>query len=119
MIYADFNFYSAEFLGNKIPEENFDFYALRASEELDSRTFGRIGEVTPDIKKACCGVAEVLYSEGISISNSENRINSEKVGDYSVSYFEPSENYEKTVNKKINSELKKYLGNTGLLYGGV
>lgn len=119
MIYADYDFYTAEFLGNKIPEKDFKYYALRASEELDSRTFGRIGEITTDIKKACCGVAEVLYSEGISRSNSEKGISSESVGNYSVSYSGSSAENDKTVKKRIKSEIEKYLGNTGLLYGGV
>ncbi len=119
MIYADFDFYSAEYLGNKIPEKDFKYYALRASEELDSRTFGRIKEITPEIQKACCGVAEVLYSQDISCKKSAQGISSEKVGNYSVSYSGSSAENDKAVKKRIKSEIEKYLGNTGLLYGGV
>jgi len=119
MIYADFNFYTAEYFGSKIPEKDFNFYAMRASEELDSRTFGRIAEITPAIRKACCAVAEVLYSDGVSHAKSERGISSEKVGNYSVSYSGSSAETDKTVNRRVKSEIEKYLGNTGLLYRGV
>ncbi len=119
MIYADYNFYTAGYLGNKIPEKDFNFYAMRASEELDSRTFGRIGEVTPVIRKACCAVAEVLYSDSVSRGKSERGIASEKVGNYSVSYSGSSSETDKIVSRRIKSEIEKYLGNTGLLYRGV
>jgi len=119
VIYADYKFYTTEYLGSKIHEKDFNFYAMRASEELDSRTFGRIAEITPAIRKACCAVAEALYSDSISRGKSERGIASEKVGNYSVSYSGSSAETDKTVNRRVKSEIEKYLGNTGLLYRGV
>lgn len=119
MIYADYDFYTAKYLGNKIPEKDFERYALRASEELDNRTFGRIADITPAIRKACCAVAEVLYSDSVSRAKSERGISSEKVGNYSVSYSGSSAETEKIVSRRVKSEIEKYLGNTGLLYRGV
>ena len=62
--YADYAFYSGEYLGRVITsEKDFAYYALRASEIIDSKTFGRIDEITPAVKMACCAAADELYSD--------------------------------------------------------
>lgn len=79
MAYADYDFYYCEFYGRKIPEEEFPYFAERASEYLDSLSFAETDEIR--LAKACCACAEIIYS-----AQPEKQITSEKVGDYSVSY---------------------------------
>lgn len=79
MAYANYDFYTGEFFGKKIPEEEFLYFSERASEYIDSLIFAETDEIS--IAKACCACAEIMYS-----AQPENQITSEKVGDYSVSY---------------------------------
>lgn len=68
MAYADYEFYTKSFFGNVVPESDFIRIAERASDFLDTLTFGRLtdGLPTPEkyqkrIKKAVCAVAEIYY----------------------------------------------------------
>ena len=79
MAYADHNFYTTEYHGKKIPEEEFPYFAERASDYIDSLNFAETDEIS--LAKACCACAEIIYS-----AQPEKKITSEKVGDYSVSY---------------------------------
>lgn len=79
MAYADYDFYTCEFYGKKIPEEEFPYFAERASEYIDSLIFPEPEEIR--LKNACCVCAEIMYG-----AQPDKQISSEKVGDYSVSY---------------------------------
>ena len=117
--YADYAFYSGEYLGRVITsEKDFAYYALRASEIIDSKTFGRIDEITPAIKMACCAAAEELYSAETARTKAASGISSESVGGYSVSYRAYNTEAEKAAEKRVNAAIKRYLGGTGLMFRG-
>lgn len=66
-MYADYEFYTSEYLLGKaptVPEESFPYWEREARMQIDSYTFGRIGSLpeSPEEVKLCtCAVAEVLY----------------------------------------------------------
>lgn len=119
MIYADFTYYRDSFHGSLIPEAEYDYCAARASEYLDSATFGRI---TPEliasdpavalkIQSCCCALAEEDFSYK---RNSEK--SSEKIGSYSVTYSEKTADNHAADRSRL---VDMYLGNTGLIFRGV
>ena len=117
--YADYAFYSGEYLGRVITSENdFAYYALRASEIIDSKTFGRIDEITPAVKMACCAAADELYSDASAKAKAAGGISSESVDGYSVSYRTYNTEAEKAAEKRVNAAIKRYLGGTGLMFRG-
>lgn len=79
MAYAGYEFYNSLYYGKTIPEDDFPYYAERATEYIDSLNIINSNEIK--LSKACCACAEVLYK-----SQPGNQITAEKVGDYSVSY---------------------------------
>lgn len=83
MAYADTDFYRSDFCGKLIPDEDFDYYALRATDYLITRYGSNVSDAYT-LSKACCAIAEVYYQ-----SEPEHSISSEKVGDYSVTYASP------------------------------
>lgn len=117
--YADYAFYSGEYLGRVITsEKDFAYYALRASEVIDSKTFGRINEITPAVKMACCAAADELYSDASAKAKAAGGISSESVDGYSVSYRAYNTEAEKAAEKRVNAAIKRYLGGTGLMFRG-
>lgn len=68
-MYADYDFYTAGYHGDTLTAEDTDKWLSRASDELDSLTFGRLSFAFPEkdahavkVKKAVCAVAEALCS---------------------------------------------------------
>lgn len=117
--YANYAFYSGEYLGRVITsEKDFAYYALRASEIIDSKTFGRIDEITPAVKMACCAAADELYSDASAKAKAAGGISSESVDGYSVSYRAYNTEAEKAAEKRVNAAIKRYLGGTGLMFRG-
>lgn len=117
--YADYAFYTSEYLGRVITsEKDFAYYALRASEIIDSKTFGRIDEITPAVKMACCAAADELYSDASARAKAAGGISSESVDGYSVSYRAYNTEAEKAAEKRVNAAIKRYLGGTGLMFRG-
>lgn len=117
--YADYDFYTDKYLGRIIPNENdFAYYALRASEIIDSKTFGRIGEITPAVKMACCAAADELYNDASAKAKAAGGISSESVDGYSISYRAYNTEAEKAAEKRANAAIKRYLGSTGLMFRG-
>ena len=82
-MYADYSFYTGNYYGSKISEEQWNYYSEKASDFL-SASFDTDSVTSETLAKACCACAEVYYSEDESSEN----ISSEKVGDYSVTYSE-------------------------------
>ncbi len=69
MAYADKNFYKAKYYGDCIDAIELEKWLSRASDELDTLTFGRLIEHFPTleihaekVKKAVCAIAEALYN---------------------------------------------------------
>ena len=117
--YADYAFYTDKYLGRIIPNENdFAYYALRASEIIDNKTFGRINEITPAVQLACCAAADELYSDASAKAKAASGVSSESVDGYSVSYRAYNTEAEKVAEKKVNAAIERYLGSTGLMFRG-
>ena len=113
--YADFEFYRDTFLGEKIPEDKFSHYALRASERIDELTFNRlknVGDIPEEAKKACCAAAETLYISDCASEKSEKGISSEKVGEYSVNYSAASG---QATDRNVSAAVRRHLLHTGLM----
>lgn len=121
--FADYTYYTDTFLGVSIPSTEFERLALRASEEVEALTFNRASVVIDAntdtanisaIKKATCAIAELLYD--IEINGSEQgAIQSEKVGNHSVTYVAGGTASDAD---NIKSTALRYLGLTGLMYKG-
>lgn len=119
--YADFAFYGTSFLGTAIAQADFSRLALNASVVIDMLTFDRAAAVveaatdTATIEKiqmATCAVAETLQS----VEQSGGSIQSERVGNYSVTYQTQAP---KAETSQARDAAKKYLWNTGLMYRGL
>ena len=137
MSYADYAFYSGTYSGSLIPEDQFGFYAARASEYIDQQTYNRISSEVPEelasrVSACCCELAENIYrfsavsSSGGTSSGAGADISSEKVGQYSITYCTGAETIsallngnDSGLNDLLYSIINKHLGNTGLLYKGV
>lgn len=66
--YADFDFYQKSYYGEALTEEAANRWLTRASDELDTLTFGRLTFAFPTVeahaekvKKAVCAVADALF----------------------------------------------------------
>lgn len=124
--YADIGFYTSKYLvGAKavIPFNDFAHYANKASRIIDNNTFDNLNGVEPEnipgvVKMCCCELAEMLYkSDSSPISKG---ITNEKVGDVSVSYASAdSSGQVMPTASTVNSILRLWLADSGLLYRGV
>jgi hypothetical protein len=118
MAYANYTFYSTQFLGTAIAESDFPQLALRASAVIDQITFNRAADDTDNvtaIKNAMCAVAEELQRQ--DKSGSVDGVASESQGRYSVSYL-ASSNRSKSNLAKLYDAASLWLANTGLMYAG-
>ena len=85
--YATYEFYVEEFGGSLLKESDFDGAILKASAFLDEITFGRITDVTDDIRAAACAVAEEMQTlQSAWSASAGGTVAAEKTGDESVSY---------------------------------
>ena len=128
MNYTNYNFYKLKYIGNEVPQNDFEILSVRASEIIQSRIFNRdIMGYENKVQEATCSVAEVLYKikniENKIYSSDNKEVKSESVGDYSKTYntASVSEQKEKISNLKqeIERKIRMYLADTGLLYRGV
>jgi maleate cis-trans isomerase len=119
-MYADYEYYSGTFHGNTIPGAEFDKYATRASSYLDHVTLKRVtvDNLTDDIKKATCAVAEVYYDQDLQVNNMGNYISSESVGTHRVE-IKSKIRTKKELDKELYDKVFFYLSLTGLLYRGI
>ena len=116
MIFSDYTYYKEKFCGKLIPQDDFLYFAARASEYIDWQTFGRLEKGIPEeydakVRNCCCALAETEYS-----FSQKADISSEKNGSYSVTYSSKNNSDHNTEKRRI---IARYLGNTGLLYKGV
>ncbi len=117
--YADYAFYTLTYLGAAIAQADFDRLALRASVVIDQVTYGRAAPVIAagedadaieKIKLATCAVAEELQSQ-----SQGGQIQSERVGQHSVTYNVGQATSEK---HRLSEAAKLYLWSTDLMYRG-
>lgn len=103
-VYADYEYYTSGYGGTAIPQACWMPLALKATAKINELTFGRITEITDDVKNATCHVAEIMY---------QGDVVSESLGDMSRTYTN------KTVEQKCYDAACMWLGRTGLMYAGV
>jgi hypothetical protein len=136
MAYADFTFYTLDFFGSMIAEEDFPRLALRASTYLDYYTRGKSSQQQdlPALKMACCALAErfQLIDSAETIANktaaeglsSGAEVQSESVGSWSKTYRSGGDTAKAAQEIIQNSErtlsdtARRYLVGTNLLYRG-
>lgn len=134
MGYADYSYYTTEFLGNTVPEEDFPRMAERASEYVDYITQGRAANNAdlPSVKKSVCALAELYLSSeqaakdaaAAGASAEGGALASEIVGSWSQSYHSRAELSKLAMeistqsSQQLYSVAARYLAHTGLLYRG-
>lgn len=116
MSYADYAFYTGQYGGTLIPEDQFPACAARASETLDADTMGRAaavaqsGEADP-LRRCCCALAELSYAERTQGA----AVQKETLGSWSRSYLLDAADTPRARQRRAE---ELYLANTGLLYRG-
>lgn len=146
-MYADFEFYTQEYKGNKIKSSDFPRLSLRASEDLDYMTPNHeleelldfdgdvpqyLKNISVKIKKAVCALAEIEYDKeqfdsmaGLDNDGKGRAITQESRGTVSVSYQRQLsstqnalEDIEMFEKLKLTTALR-YLQGTSLMYRGI
>lgn len=132
-MYADFRYYTDEYLLGRIPaisdEKDFNFFERSAEKEINNRTYGRIAKnpdlLSDDVKRCACAVTEFLYKCG-SLDDENYQTGGGQLVSYSNdgdsgSYDISQSDYisGQARKKKIDSLVSFYLSGTGLLYRGV
>ena len=123
---ASSEFYRDVYLGSLLTEENFQKYALRADAYLDLLTTGRYKSgclpagAVEAVRMAECAIAELcLNLEQAELqSDAAWKVQSEKVGNHTVTYRNNAEIIEQT-EKQISEIARRYLLRWGLLYRGM
>ena len=123
---ADYEFYRETYFGDLLTAENFAKYASRADAFLDELTTGRYkndrlrAETLEAVRMAECAIADLcLNLEQASLqSDAAWKVQSEKVGNHTVSFRNNAEITEQT-EKQIRKTAERYLGRWGLLYRGM
>lgn len=121
-LYVNEKYYSNEFNGNILPEDEIEKYLKLAQEKIDSITFNRIVAIgfnnltkfqQEKIRDAVCYQAEYIYTNGYNNENNRD-VSSYTVLDISVSADNSNSN--KTIAQKENmSETAyDYVHKTGL-----
>lgn len=138
MIYADYDYYRNDYLGNDIAEEDFLRLSAKASRYIDYITKGRAKEQADSmaVQDCCCALADQYHTldmaeemakksliAGIE-STSGKTVKSETVGSWSQTYQSGSEGVKTAMDIKTDGESSlyaiaiQYLSITGLLYRG-
>lgn len=126
MIYSDYKYYTDEYGGNLISENDFKAVAGKASERINAMTFGRIEGGFPEkfsenIMRCCCELAENIHKY-TNLTGAENSaISSEKTGNYSINYQSMTEQISaiSELENVCNEIIRRHLSRTGLLYRGM
>lgn len=137
MVYADYEYYKATYLGAAIQEAEFPRLALRASAFLDYYTQGRaaLNHGLDALKMACCAVAEQYQSiesaqdlaqkaASNALSKEGGELQSQSVGSWSKTYRSAGESAEDAARagaaarEGLSGVAGMYLAGTGLLYRG-
>lgn len=119
MIYATYEYYTDDYFGNAITEQEFPKYARRASAEIDHVTFGRLSKLSEDaisdvVRDCMCDVAERMHyfetAKGSDLASENN-------DGYSVSYRDTGNT--DTQKHEIHATIRTYLAVTGLMFRGI
>lgn len=136
MVYADYEYYTTEYFGRAIQEEDFPRLALRGSQYIDYITQG-MAERHADleaVKMACCALveqyqtietAQELAQKSLSAGAADGaEVQSETVGSWSRSYRSGGDSAQAAAQAAdagrsvLLDTARRYLANTGLLYRG-
>ncbi len=121
-MYADYIFYTTEYMGSAIPETAFAGVERAASAYIDYLTHNRIvlselpAMVQNKVKMAVCAVAEVCYKQ--QTDEDSSTVSSESVGNHSKTYAVVKKGFDERQHEKLVNA-KTYLHGTGLMYGGL
>lgn len=118
MVYADYEYYTEQYLGNKISEADFPKYARWASKMIDRLTFDRTSklaeeEIPDGVRDAVCSAAECNFDW---VAEKSRGVKSESNDGYSVTYTDVEGDAQAF--NDILSNVRMYLLPTGLLYRG-
>lgn len=122
--YADVGFYKDHYLlgrAPKIPDADFPYWAMLASREIRQRTFSRIddlAEVPEEAGMCCCELVEKLYAAE-SVKDENGMILQSYGNDGETGTYKTDELSESGVRRSATRIIRKWLGNTGLMYCGV
>jgi len=121
-LYVSEEYYSNEFDGNKIPDNEIEKYLKLAQEKIDSITYNRIVAVgfnnltnfqQEKIRDAICYQAEYIYENGYN--NEDNRdVSSYSVLDISVNIDNSNSNKTIAQRKNMSEMAYDYVRKTGL-----
>lgn len=121
-LYVDEKYYSDNFNGKKIPEDEIEKYLKLAQEKIDSITYNRIVAIgfnnltnfqREKIRDAICYQAEYIYVNGYN--NEDNRdVSSYSVLDISVSVDNSNSNKTIAQRKNMSEMAYDYVHKTGL-----
>lgn len=129
MAYASYEEYRTVYAGTLFSDyKQFMPFAERASDYMDSVTFGRLEnkaaytEHERLVIKCCCALAENLFYYDIKLQPDTAK-QSETIGKYSVTFRNPLDSLS-TISGSTFEEYQyrtamQYLGHTGLMYRGV
>lgn len=117
MIYADFDYYLNTYGGTKIDNDDiFRRIANSASREIDLVTFGNI-DVDDNVQMCCCELADII-SRNEQATSTASVYQSQRVGDYSVTYFSRKDALV-SMRAEIHDSISKWLLLRGGLYRGI
>lgn len=135
MAITTYEFYTAKYWGDSIPDDAFSKFESRAEDEFHLLTCGRMKEAesfSEEIQKAVCSLAEVLYrieveshQSGVTEDGKGKIVKAVSSGGESISYdVQKSEFSTAVMDKKVRNMLcyeavRTYLSGTGLLYWGI
>lgn len=132
MAYADYNYYTTEYLLGKspaVPESEFLFWEKQARKEIDRFTFGRVAAdqtlIIDAVKDCCCELAELLYQADQVAQQSAKSGGAGPLSSYSndgqSGTFDLSQSVytESGKREKVREIIRGYLAYTGLLYAGL
>ncbi len=121
-LYVNEKYYSDEFMGVKLPNDEIEKYLKLAQEKIDSITFNRIVAIGFDnltdfqkekIKEAICCQAEYIFENGYNNENNRD-ISSYSVLDISVSKDNSGSNKTLAERNNMSEMAYDYINKTGL-----
>lgn len=121
-LYVNKKYYSDEFSGVKLPDDEIEKYLKLAQEKIDSITFNRIVAIGFDnltefqkekIKEAICYQAEYIFENGYNNENNRD-ISSYSVLDISVSKDNSGSNKTLAERNNMSEMAYDYINKTGL-----
>ncbi len=122
--YTDKEFYKNQYLLGrtpKIPDADFPYWAMLASGEIRQRTFNRVddlGRIPDEVGMCCCEIAEKMCSVE-SVKDENGMILQSYGNDGGTGTYKTDDLSESGVRRSITRIIRKWLGNTGLMYCGV